>query len=1082
MSSKRLAPPALIALGLVIAGAGPAAAQGEKKEFVPEAQPRKEIEQPRRRADERKGPSLGGETFVRSRTEAMADDKWHEMLRKLRKLIEMTPDTDPAKPEFYYRLSELFWERSAAIRIRAFDEETACLQQARTEAAERQCIAERERKMAESGRYRDQAIQVYVDIVRNFPQYERLDAVLFALAFNYQQKKEPEKAKKIYIEIIRRYPRSEHIPDTLLNVGEIFFEAGQVDQALKAYQKVVDNYKDADVYGYALYKLGWCYYNRSEYKNALGAFLKVIQHANQIDRRGRSQNRLRLKREALRDLVRTYVHIPEASPNKAVEFFRKIAPDDYLELSEKLAEQYSLTGQFEKSNRLYRDLIKLQPNSYRVVGYQAQIAFNARNIGRQINAVKELKRLVTLWAAVKDAKDAEPDRVAKDRKDIEELLRSWAVTMHRQALTTKSDEDYALAYDLYSDYVTHFSDSPNGYEMTFYFGELLYKLKKWEQAAHTYEKVLQMKPDGEYTKDAAHATVLAYKKLLDYDQASQPEMRAGGQSGDDMLSSEDVEQAAQAIETKPLPDNHQRFIKACELYRQYVKESEYLVDITYDQARIYYEFNHFDKAIPLFKEISEKHPKHRLAIYAANLLLDIYNLQKDFTALDKQADVFLKIYPRDRDPEFHALLVQIKDTSTFKQCLGIEKEKRYTRAARCFVNYVKRFPESKYKDKALYNAALNFERDKKYEEAMQVLVKLVNECPDSDLRPKALFRVGAILHALAIYSEASRFYELFAQNFPKHEKARVALQNAAVFRQGLGEYDKALEDYEGFLDLIGSDREKAADVYFSMGLIYEQQEKWNKAIDHFENYLQKYGKAGKLDRIFEARVHIGRGYEKKGDRRRADRAYAEAFEAFTKLSDAEKKSLTTGLAAVAEARFKMGEAVFEEFRQIKLKVPPYRNVQRFIGAMTKVIQRKTELAAKARAIYLEVIEFRSPNWAIAALARIGQMFQGLANDIYDAPAPRSFSPDQVEVFKGAMAERARIPESKAIEAYVLCLEKAQELKWFNEWSDLAEKQLARLNPREYRYASERRAHPDYFGDPFVRQEFVVELATAEQEQ
>ena len=98
---------------------------------------------------------------------------------------------------------------------------------------------------------------------------------------------------------------------------------------------------------------------------------------------------------------------------------------------------------------------------------------------------------------------------------------------------------------------------------------------------------------------------------------------------------------------------YQRFLKACELYRQYVKDSEYLTDIQYDEARTYYEFNHFDKAIPLFKDISEKNSKHRLAIYAANLVLAFFNMIPIFP-LDGSR-ILTGILPRDLAERFRML-------------------------------------------------------------------------------------------------------------------------------------------------------------------------------------------------------------------------------------------------------------------------------------------------------------------------------------------------------------------------------------------------------------------------------------------
>jgi len=207
-------------------------AQPKKRDVVPKALKAPKTQQPKRRRAEKAAPKLGGEQFVRKSVQQMAEEKWQEAFKILKRLIENTPDRDQAKPELYFRLSEMYWERASATDIRAFDDEEKCLAAASSAALEKRCVAQREKILKSSQRYRDQAIKIYVHIVKNFPRYPRLDGVLFALAFNYQQKGRPEQAKKIYIELIKRYPRSHHIPDTLLNVGEIYFDAGKVDSAL----------------------------------------------------------------------------------------------------------------------------------------------------------------------------------------------------------------------------------------------------------------------------------------------------------------------------------------------------------------------------------------------------------------------------------------------------------------------------------------------------------------------------------------------------------------------------------------------------------------------------------------------------------------------------------------------------------------------------------------------------------------------------------------------------------------------------------------------------------------------------------
>lgn len=1066
--------PAVLAVLLtaagMMAGSGIAHAQEKKRTIVPRTQEANAQAPERKSGRTSNSPSLGGEQFVRQKTEVMAEAKWQEAFKLLKQLIDNTSDNDPSKPELFYRLSEMYWERASSISMNAFAKEEECLDRAAgNDSAAAACTNTRQAEVATTQNYRDQAIKIYRHIVQRFPQYPRLDTVLFALGFNFQQKGDQDSAKRIYIELIKRYPNSDHVADTLLNVGEIYFEAGQVQDAATAYGKVVSSYPSSSVYGYALYKLAWCNYNENNYTEALKHFLKVVEHTNDMARSGGSSNRLTLKKEALRDLVRTYAHIEGANPVKAVEFFKRVAPDDYLDLSERLAEMYSDTGQFQKSNVLYRELIRQQPNTYRSVSYQIKVAYNTGNIGQQEESVRELKRLVTLWTSVKTAQDADPKRVARDQASIEEQLRRVAINFHTTAIKTKSPSDFALAYELYTDYMKAFPDGPEAYTMTFYYAELLYEAKKWQEAAHNYERALELSPNGEFTKDAAHGTVLAYKKLLLSDEGggAPAQKGGGGANAESMDIPEPIEISA----------DYARFLKACDLYRKYVEDSEYLVDIEYDAARIYYDLNHFDEAAPRFKNIAEKHQNHRLAIYAANLLLDIYNLQKNFDELENQADSFLRIYPRDRDPEFNDTLITIKQQSTFKRCSSSEASKEYRKSARCYINYAKRFPDSEYVDKALYNAALNLERERLIEQSIQVKLQLINNYQSSELVPKALYQIAGNLHALAIYSEASKAYEYYAEQFPDREEAKEALRFAAIFRQGLGQMDEAIADAKHYVRLLGKDKKRAAEVQFSLGRMYEKQEKWDAVIQHYQRFLKDYGPHTTPDLIIEAHTRIGNAHMegKRPNEQAALKAYGSAYQVFKGLSASAQEELSTGRHAAAEARFKQGEAIFREFERTKFKILPYRNVQKYVTEMAKMIQSRTEILVRASEIYNEVIMFQSPNWSIAGLTRIGQMYQALANDIFDAPAPGSFDEDMVEIFKGDMAQRAAVPQDKAVEAYIICVKKAQELRWFNEWSDLSERELARIRPQEYRYNAEIRAQADHFGGTTLRPDLVTEL-------
>ena len=52
-------------------------------------------------------------------------------------------------------------------------------------------------------------------------------------------------------------------------------------------------------------------------------------------------------------------------------------------------------------------------------------------------------------------------------------------------------------------------------------------------------------------------------------------------------------------------------ISAFDTYIKYVPDAPELVTIKYRKARIFYDYNHFDKAVPLFQDIVEKHTEPR---------------------------------------------------------------------------------------------------------------------------------------------------------------------------------------------------------------------------------------------------------------------------------------------------------------------------------------------------------------------------------------------------------------------------------------------------------------------------------------
>ena len=95
-----------------------------------------------------------------------------------------------------------------------------------------------------------------------------MDEVLFHLAHEHEQDREPAEARKVYREIIKSWPLSRYLPHAYLAFAEMYFDEGVRDPpklalAEKAYLEVLRfPPPDNTVAGYAHYKLAYVHFNR----------------------------------------------------------------------------------------------------------------------------------------------------------------------------------------------------------------------------------------------------------------------------------------------------------------------------------------------------------------------------------------------------------------------------------------------------------------------------------------------------------------------------------------------------------------------------------------------------------------------------------------------------------------------------------------------------------------------------------------------------------------------------------------------------------------------------------------------------
>ena len=160
-------------------------------------------------------------------------------------------------------------------------------------------------------------------------------------------------------------------------------------------------------------------------------------------------------------------------------------------------------------------------------------------------------------------------------------------------------------------------------------------------------------------------------------------------------------------------------IDAFETYVKYVPDAPERVVIMYREARIYYEYNHFDDAAKRFEVIVEKYPKHELAIYSANLLLDSLNAQGKTKEVVTYVDKFLEMPDLMKDPEFGKQMISLKSDTYDIEGHEYEKQKNFKECARSFQAAAEAMPDHAKHAERRWNEAQCFQNAHLVGQALQ---------------------------------------------------------------------------------------------------------------------------------------------------------------------------------------------------------------------------------------------------------------------------------------------------------------------------------------------------------------------------
>ncbi|MBN1335249.1 MAG: tetratricopeptide repeat protein [Deltaproteobacteria bacterium] len=992
----------------------------------------------------------------------LARQKRHESIEFLKQILTQGTAQGEQKAEMMLRLADLYFEEGRDIYLSEMqkfqDEYDRCFNA-------KGCNPETMKPDNEESRtWQDKSIRLYRQILQHYPQYQRADEATYYLATALLDTEKPDDAVREYTRLVRTYPESKWVPDAYVSIGEYYFDRNNAFKALVAYQKAAA-YRDSDKYAFALYKLAWCFYNVGEYGKAIDTMKTVVAQSQPTAEGGRANTKkIQLQEEALKDLVRFFADAGEM--DEAYAYFNKLGKKELIRsMLKRLASTYFEQGKFEQCIQTYRRLIAEDPQSKDAPDYQNEIIQAYQKIGKKQETLAEIDRLLksygktSAWAR---ANATNQDSIEHASQFIEKNLRTVASNYHNDAKklgsTSVAKETYALAYKAYTVYLQEFPESQYAYDVRYAFGELLYKIKRFDEAYDQYMKVVSIDPKGKHTEFCSESAIFAADEML--------KKEGGG------ASSPNPGRSTEAVELSPWEG---KLLTALDQYSKLFPTSPKTKNVIYKSAYLLYNKNQFKDASDRFRVVIGMDPSSKEAELAANLILDSFDLSEDWKNLHEVSKAF---YDQEGlgSKEFKKDVYNIYERASFKLIeINFGKSQDKKTAADSYMAFFAEFPTSEVADLALNNAAVYYHDTGFFMKAMDSRLTLIDKFPKSKFYKDQVASLGFDYESIADFSNAAFWYEKLFGLDKDHASAPDALYSAALFRRALGEWQTALKNYQQYITAYPS-RDNVDKVNLEIGKIYEENEKWAEASKVYNTFYKRKD-TSKVDpeQLFYARLRYGVCLKKLGQEQAADKHWAETMEV-VKKARASSTDLTTSMEFIAQVMFEQAEDVYVKFEAKLINGPGTQRV----GRMQTDRLLKEQLTAKAKAlkemedIYGNIINTGAGEWGLAALVRLGQAYENMSETLRTSYVPSYLTPEQKEFYEAALMDKMFPQIQKAVEAYTKALEKSFELSLYNENTAFATRRLGDLRPKEFPGLAETVLDPQYQTTRVFSAEFVTD--------
>jgi tetratricopeptide (TPR) repeat protein len=777
-------------------------------------------------------------------------------------------------------------------------------------------------------------------------------------------------------------------------LGEYYFDKKEYGLATDYYSKLLNHWQNP-FFDMALYKLAWSYYNVNNFAKAISTFIYLIDDLNLVDKAVNAEvlgkTKADLRQESIEYLAQCFAEY--GGPERTREFLDNFRGKDYgIDI---FADIYQNRNFYDNSNKTLAITLELWPLYEKAPLLQNKIVENYLRSGDAKNAEAAREKLVkdygpgSIWIE-KYSKLTKSDSAQQKGRDnalalAEQNLYILGTEAQTRAQQSTSPEDYQRAIKRYQHYVDKFPSAPNAGKVVFYLAECHYDIQQYAAAADAYQRVMVQYPSSEFRNEAAYNRILSHfeeLKLANAPDTVQYVMAnfLGTNKSDTLV-----------VPNKIYP----KLLVACNDFVTQLGpqgpapgKSDRMPELLMKYGETLYNLKAFGMAQQVYEKIITALPQSQYLVQAhllhAQCSMEM-KTEKGYLAAEKWARKVTEDYPDSTRQVAKAQ--RLISSAKFKLAEGFKERGELALAAKAFENIAASSQDSAIAEMAFAESAVQYDKSGDKEKAIEVYEKFYLKYPASPRIDEALFRAALLCEEKDKWTRASQNYLALVTARPHSPYAARSVFAAARCYENAGLLENALKNYERYLAEYPDEIDQYLEALCRVGEIHYQRKDYTHAGEYFQRTIARY------------RENTQQGL---------------AVESYM----------------AAQAQFRLGEMIFEDYKRVHLEPP-----------IDKSLQRKQTLFTEVVNIYKETAKFQVAEWFIAASYRIGETYEEFGRAFWESPRPANVAEEVLAKYEEQLALKVRPFKERAYETYQGTLRQAEENGIANAWVDKSKERI-----------------------------------------